>query len=200
VSDPALAGRTPPRCPRCGSSGVETISLFGTQAITSQFRCPECGECFEGLKYLDEPGPSRPEPARITIRRLVEWGDTDASGYYQNVAVIRWIQAAEAELHTRLGIVDLTFGSTPRVRFEVDFTERLWFNDAIDIDLEVRHLGRTSVRYGFTVRRGTVVAARGVLIAAYLPRGEDRPRPWPDVVRRALGGVSDADDAEQAGR
>jgi acyl-CoA thioester hydrolase len=171
-----------PACPRCGSADVETISLFGTQAITSQFRCRGCGECFEGLKYVEEPPPQ----ARITVRRLVEWIDTDAAGFYHNGAVIRWVEAAEAELHTSLGIVGVTFGASPRVRFEVDFLERLWFNDAIEVDLAVTDVGGSSVRYGFQVRRGDVVAARGVLVAAYLPRGAERSQPWPDPVRRAF--------------
>lgn len=46
----------PPRCPSCGSSEVEVISLFGQQAITLQYRCRHCGTPFEALKYEDEGG------------------------------------------------------------------------------------------------------------------------------------------------
>jgi len=27
------------------------ISLFGTQAMTLQYRCPDCGTVFEAVKY-----------------------------------------------------------------------------------------------------------------------------------------------------
>jgi hypothetical protein len=45
------------------------------------------------------PGP---RPARVTLRRLGELPDIDSSGRYHNSAVIRWIEAAEEVLHTRL--------------------------------------------------------------------------------------------------
>jgi len=116
----------------------------------------------------------------------VEYSDTDASGHYHNGAVVRWSEAAEAVLHARLGIAKRTFGFTPRVRLEVDFRERLYFLDDIDIDLEVIHVGRTSLRYTFQVRRGETVAVRGQLVTAYLPLNADRAEPWPDDIRWAL--------------
>jgi acyl-CoA thioester hydrolase len=100
--------------------------------------------------------------------------------------VVRWIEAAEAVLHARLGIASRTFGLTPRVRLEVDFRERLYFLDDIDIDLAVIHVGRTSLRYRFDVRRGETVAVTGELVAAYLPRDADKSEPWPEDIRRAL--------------
>ncbi len=100
--------------------------------------------------------------------------------------MVRWIEAAEAVLHARLGIAGRTFGLTPRVRLEVDFRERLYFLDDIDIDLAVIHVGRTSLRYRFDVRRGDTVAVTGELVAAYLPRNVDKAVPWPDDIRRAL--------------
>jgi acyl-CoA thioester hydrolase len=129
------------------------------------------------------PGPN---PARITLRRLVEYSDTDASGHYHNGAVVRWSEAAEAVLHQRLGIAQRTFGFTPRVRLEVDFKERLYFLDDIDIDLDVIHVGRSSLRYHFAVRRDTTVAVSGEVVTAYLPRDADRTESWPDDIRRAL--------------
>jgi DNA-directed RNA polymerase subunit RPC12/RpoP len=30
---------------------VEVISLFGTQAMTLQYRCRQCGTLFEAVKY-----------------------------------------------------------------------------------------------------------------------------------------------------
>jgi acyl-CoA thioester hydrolase len=125
-------------------------------------------------------------PARITIRRLVEYPDTDASGHYHNGAVVRWIEAAEAVLHARLGIAKRTFGLTPRMHLEVDFTERLYFLDDIDIELDVVHVGRSSVRYRFQVRRGKMAAVTGELVTAFLPRDADKTQPWPDDIRRAL--------------
>jgi acyl-CoA thioesterase FadM len=138
---------------------------------------------------MAEPAPELtpgPNPARITLRRLVEYPDTDASGHYHNSAVIRWIEAAEAVLHARLGIADRTFGFTPRLHLEADFGARLYFLDEIDIDLDVIHVSRRSVRYRFVIRRGDTVAANGMFVTGYLPAGAEHTEPWPDDLRRAL--------------
>jgi rubredoxin len=43
--------RASPRCPRCRAAGGEMISLFGTQAMTLQYRCRVCGTIYEAIKY-----------------------------------------------------------------------------------------------------------------------------------------------------
>jgi DNA-directed RNA polymerase subunit RPC12/RpoP len=42
---------TLPRCIHCGARDAEVISLFGTQAMTLQYRCRRCGTLFEAIKY-----------------------------------------------------------------------------------------------------------------------------------------------------
>jgi DNA-directed RNA polymerase subunit RPC12/RpoP len=43
--------RADPRCPHCRARDAEVISLFGTQAMTLQYRCRKCGTLFEAIKY-----------------------------------------------------------------------------------------------------------------------------------------------------
>ena len=43
--------RSEPRCPHCAERDTEVISLFGTQAMTLQYRCRRCGTLFEAIKY-----------------------------------------------------------------------------------------------------------------------------------------------------
>jgi hypothetical protein len=45
--------RSDPRCPHCFKHDAEVISLFGTQAMTLQYRCRACGTLFEALKYAE---------------------------------------------------------------------------------------------------------------------------------------------------
>ncbi|GAC1330222.1 MAG: hypothetical protein NVSMB2_28930 [Chloroflexota bacterium] len=40
-------------CPFCDQSGSELISLFGSQLLTSQYRCTECGSYFEAVRRHD---------------------------------------------------------------------------------------------------------------------------------------------------
>ncbi len=130
-----------------------------------------------------DPGPA---PARITIRRMVEFGDIDKSGHYHNASVIRWLEAAEAIMHARLGIAMDTFGLAPRVSVELEFRSRLSFMDVVDIALVVVHVGRSSVRYSLEVTHGQRPAAPGSVVTVYLPEGAERAQPWPDYVSRAL--------------
>jgi rubredoxin len=44
--------RQPPRCPHCHATDAEILSLFGTQAMTLQYRCRACGTIYEAVKYL----------------------------------------------------------------------------------------------------------------------------------------------------
>ena len=121
----------------------------------------------------------------VTIGRTVEWSDTDASGHYYNGVVLRWVEAAEAELLGRLGLADL-FGRIPRVRFEADFRARLWFGDRVEIDLTVGHVGTTSMRYDFAVRAGSTVAATGSTTVVHATPDSPTATPWPPRVRSAL--------------
>ncbi|MHB8614410.1 MAG: PaaD-like zinc ribbon domain-containing protein [Candidatus Dormibacteraceae bacterium] len=43
--------RSDPRCPNCCVRDAEVISLFGTQAMTLQYRCRKCATVFEAIKY-----------------------------------------------------------------------------------------------------------------------------------------------------
>lgn len=126
----------------------------------------------------------------VTIRRKVGWADTDASGYYLFTTVFRWFMEAEAELFLQLGLDRNTYGHLPRVHVEADYKHRLWFLDEVEFELRVDRVGRSSVRYGFTVRKDQVVAATGSVTAVYLPEGAERAQPWPPEVRQRLGGGS----------
>ncbi|WP_198407200.1 acyl-CoA thioesterase [Nocardia terpenica] len=129
----------------------------------------------------------------VVLERVVDWQDTDAAGHYHHSTVIRWVEAAEAAFLDRFGLRWL-FGRIPRVRYEVDYLDRLWFGDIASITLTVGHLGRTSVRYDFVITRirdprqhpadPPTVAARGTVIAVH---ADDEAQPWPASVVTALG-------------
>lgn len=130
--------------------------------------------------------------ASCTIRRTVEWPDTDAAGHYHHSTVVRWAEAAEAALLESLGVRDL-FGVIPRVRYEVDYTDRLWFGDEVDITIGIGRLGRSSLRYDFEVRRGDAVAAKGSMTAVQIDQATGETVPWPESTRALL----DSSDSAQ---
>jgi acyl-CoA thioester hydrolase len=127
-----------------------------------------------------------PDPARVVLRRRIEWMDTDAAGIYHWTTVFRLAEAAEAALHTALGIADFTFGATPRVAVAATFARPLRFNDPVDVELTVRALGRTSVEYGLAIVAEDGPAAEGTVTSCLIDRATGRTTPWPDDVRAAF--------------
>jgi YbgC/YbaW family acyl-CoA thioester hydrolase len=126
-------------------------------------------------------------PARIRIHRRVEWMDTDAAGIYHWSTVIRFAEAAEMELHTALGIAEITFGATPRVKAGFDFRRPLRFNDRATIDFSVQDVGRSSVRYRVLLSDDEErPVAEGEVTTVFIDTKSGRSEPWPDRVRAAL--------------
>lgn len=127
-----------------------------------------------------------PDPARIVLRRRIEWMDTDAAGIYHWTTVFRLAEAAEAALHTALGIADFTFGATPRVRVEATFARSLRFNDPVEVNLAVAAIGRSSVEYAMSIDADGGTAAQGTVKTVLVDRETGRAIAWPDDVRAKL--------------
>jgi acyl-CoA thioesterase FadM len=127
-----------------------------------------------------------PDPARVVLRRRIEWIDTDAAGIYHYTTTFRLAEAAEAAMHTALGIADRTFGATPRLGVEMDFKRSLRFNDEVEATLAVTAVGRSSLRYAFTLAGPDGVAAVGRLTACLVDHATGRATPWPDDMRELL--------------
>ena len=124
----------------------------------------------------------------VTIRRRVQWIDTDAAGIWHHSVIIRWTEEAEAELHRRLGIIEDTFGATPRVRTEFDFGVALQFDDEVEITLSVEALGETSITYVVEVRNSGTAIVNGRMVAVLIDRETGRKMPWSETLRAALSG------------
>lgn len=127
-------------------------------------------------------------PPSISIQRRVQWMDTDAAGIWHHSVVIRWTEEAEAELHRLLGIIDETFGATPRVRTEFEFNDVLRFDDVVDITLSISAVGNTSVTYRIEVGRDSAEVASGQMVAVFIDRETGEKTPWSSSLREALSG------------
>src|SRR6266571_1348965 len=49
------------QCPFCQATRPELVSLFGSQLLTSQYRCRACGSYFEAVRY-DSPTREEEKP------------------------------------------------------------------------------------------------------------------------------------------
>ena len=138
------------------------------------------------------------DPSTATVRRVVEWPDTDASGHQHNSLIMRLFEDAERALLDAAGLAGTYFPTAPRVRQEIDFTGKLYFRQPVTTTITLERVGRTSLTWHFEVwgeAFGDVPrrrAASGRVICAHVPAGTDRSAPWPDAVRAALTPREDA--------
>lgn len=138
-----------------------------------------------------EPGT---RAGSVVVAHRVEWVDTDASGHHHNAAVLRWFEVAEAQLLERAGLLHEVYGCLPRARIEVGFLHSLHFGEEVATEAWVEAIGGTSLTYGFELRRGTELAARGSVVVA-LRTADGAPRLWPAEWQRLLrGGVEPEHD------
>lgn len=125
-------------------------------------------------------------PASVTIRRKVEWVDTDASGHWHNTAVVRLCEMAESALLDRLGLADLFYShGAPRVRMEAEFVRSARFGDEVEIHCEIADVGRSKVVFAHELRMGDVTLA-SVGITAVLVGEGGSPRSLPPEARKSL--------------
>ena len=127
---------------------------------------------------------------RVSIDRVVDWQDTDASGHYHHSTVIRWVEAAEAALYEHCGLPVL-FGVTPRVHYEVDYLGRLWFRDRVTVTLEVVEVGTSSLRFSFAVIRGSEQVVTGSMTVVNVRSPSEGPTPWSEENRSPRRLLSD---------
>jgi YbgC/YbaW family acyl-CoA thioester hydrolase len=116
--------------------------------------------------------------ASVRIQRRLAWPDTDAAGVWHHSTLWRWVEEAEAELHRELGIIEHTFGHTPRRHLEAEFLLPLRFDDLVDVELTVAKVGRSSVTYETIVTRDGELVARSTMTGVLVV--DDVATPWPD--------------------
>lgn len=147
---------------------------------------------------MTENAASPQGQARTQYHSRIGWMDTDAAGHHHNTAIVRLVEAAEAQLTRDRGL-DGYFGFAPRVRFEADFTDRLWFDQEVTVELGVERIGSTSLTFAFEIwgeafrANPRALAARGRYTVVHLPAGHSTSQPWPAAWRTALAGRSESE-------
>lgn len=127
-------------------------------------------------------------------RQKVRFGDVDHAGIVYYPRFIHYFHVAMEEFFGEaLGIdyprvLDGERYGLPTVHLEVDFRRPLRYGDAIEVEVEVEAIGRTSVTWRYRVFRPdedeAVAEARAV--TAGIDMDSFRPRPVPDWFRQAV--------------
>jgi acyl-CoA thioester hydrolase len=139
-------------------------------------------------------------------RRRVEFSDTDMAGVVHFARYFVFVEGAEHRMLSELGASPGSYRDArgnayawPRVAVSCDYLAPARFGDELDLRLTVERLGASSLTYGFDVRLGGTVLARGRVTAVYCALGEGgrlSPVPLPAEMVAAVR-TPDASDASE---
>lgn len=134
--------------------------------------------------------------ASIRMRRTVAWNETDAAGHNHFSAAFRWMEEAEHRLYRCLGFSADMVDRVPRVHIDIDYKDRLYFGQVIDVHVGVEKVGSSSCTFAFWVTEedGTV-AMSGTYVIVHAASNTQGAAPWPADLRSALAepGCHDVD-------
>ena len=114
----------------------------------------------------------------------VRFVDTDASGRIHYTAMLRYFEASEAEFFRanglRLGDIQATGISWPRVHVECTYTGPVRYDDLVDVAVSVNRVGNSSYTLAFSGTLAGRPAAHGSITIVCLDTGTQRSRPLPE--------------------
>ena len=115
-------------------------------------------------------------PAEYRYQRRVQFHETDQAGIVHFSWYFKYMEEAEHALWRSVGMSIAPpkpeFGF-PRVNAACDFKAPLKFEDEFEVHVVVETIGRRSIRYAFTLRRGADVMATGTMTSACVRRDKD---------------------------
>jgi len=133
----------------------------------------------------------------VVIERMVEWSDTDASGFIHNSLANRLFEAAEADFLRSHGILEL-LTDMPRVRIDFTFRSRLAFGDRVRVHAHPTRVGRTSLTWTMAVSGPDgSPAIDGQVTVVHAPGAGAQP--WPEAIRAIWEGACPPEESAAAG-
>ena len=125
--------------------------------------------------------------AEIRMHRTVAWNETDAAGHNHFTAAFRWMEEAEHQLYRALGFATEVIDRVPRVHIEIDYADRLYFGQPIEVVVGVVRVGSSSCTLAFrVVEESGTVAMRGTYVIVHTASTSTGGAPWPEPLRSAL--------------
>ena len=133
-------------------------------------------------------------PSRFRISEHVRWSDIDLAGIICYGAYVRFFEIAETELFRAAGFPYAELFERfqfwlPRAQLHFDFRHPAHLDDRLDVEMWVAHLGNSSLRLAFEVRKseGGELTADGHAVLVAVSQSDLKPMPLPHEVKLALG-------------
>jgi YbgC/YbaW family acyl-CoA thioester hydrolase len=117
-------------------------------------------------------------PAEFIYTRRAQFAETDLAGIVHFSWYFRYMEEAEHALWRSLGLQiappDGKVGY-PRVSASCDFKASLRFEEEVDVHVRVEAVGRRSLRYGFTLKKGDEILATGAMTSVCVEKLPGEP-------------------------
>ena len=132
------------------------------------------------------------EAARYNASERVRWSDVDVGGLIRWDAYTRFIELAETELFRAIGFPYATLWDQldiwlPRVQFHLDLRGPARLDDALDTEIWVSRIGRSSVHLAFAMQNAAdALVAEGHLVVVAVARRTGKSVAVPEALVRAL--------------
>jgi len=126
------------------------------------------------------------------VRERVRWSDVDVSGWIRWDAYTRFVELAETELFRAIGFPYATLWEQldiwlPRVQFHLELRGPARLDDALDAEMWVGSIGRSSIKLVFAMRNAAgAPVADGHLVIVAVARGTGKSIDVPEALVRAL--------------
>ena len=139
-----------------------------------------------------ENDPPARDVRHYRVQDRVRWSDVDSSGIILWSAYTRLVETAETELFPEAGFPYATLWDQldtwlPRVQFHIDYRSPARLDDLLDVGIGVARIGRSSIRFEFTVSKAAAeVAAEGYLVIVAISRADGRSVDVPKPLVEAL--------------
>ena len=130
---------------------------------------------------------TEPTGATLIMHRRLAWNETDAAGHNHFSAAFRWMEEAEHALWDALGCSTEFTARIPRVHIEIDYTDRILYNEEVAVIISVTKVGGASCTFSFIVDKANGSrAATGSWTVVHVSGTSEGAEPWPDEIRAAL--------------
>ena len=120
-------------------------------------------------------------PVRVPYR------GTDASGILHFSEMPHYFELCEHAFVRELGFAHDEFRPLdfPRASVTCDYFAPVFYNDVLDVELQVENLGNSSLTYQFVVRRDDTLVSEGRMTVVCVDEG-GKSTPLPDRLRKAM--------------
>jgi 4-hydroxybenzoyl-CoA thioesterase len=124
----------------------------------------------------------------------VRFDDVDAAGLVYYPRLLDYCHVGLEDFFTAVGpcsyahLITVRRRGFPTVHLEADFKQPLRYGDTVRLVVRVLALGKTSVRFGYSLHRGTepTAAATAVVVTAYMDLAAGAAVALDEDVRTAL--------------